>query len=775
MKKQLLLAFAGLSLLTTTQLQAQNKAAGIQSQAASQPQRGTSLLNARQPSAVISTTTSSCMSINLPTPASWTLSNYGTGNPFAANGFVNGKNSYGDKEKAMYFDVSATANTLITQVYVGFGIAYSATPTKTVAVKIYDGTTGTPGTALGTATISMATIMSDVSSGQYSLLIFGTPISLPASKKFFASVDVTGLQWTSTIHDSLSIVSNTDPQSSPTQAWEKWSTNAWYNYSNVNSWGLSISLLIHPFLTQAPLSAVITPTSSIACTGQSINYNSAGSTTGGSYQWVLNGASTTTASGATTSATYPAAGSYTTYLIVSDACGSLKLAQSTLTINTTPTITATPASTAACIGASVSLSGGGASTYTWSGGISNATPFAVSATTNYTVTGTAANGCTSTAVALVTANANPTVTANTSTSTVCSGGNVTLNGGGASTYAWTGGVTDGVSFVPSGTNTYTVTGTAANSCTSTAIITVTVTPNPTVSATPASTTVCSGASVTFSGGGASTYAWTGGISDGVAFNAVGTTTYTVTGTAVNGCTATATAILNVNPSPTVTAAATPTAACAGGSVTLNGGGATTYTWSGGVTDGLAFVPASSGTYVVTGTSGSCTGSATISVAVNANPGVTANTTATMVCTGQSITLTGGGATTYTWSGGVTDAMAFVPASSNTYTVTGTDANGCTNTATVGITVSACTGINAIAGTNISFGIYPNPANGAFTVSAPVMGLFVEIYDNTGKLALREAIALEKQQINADLPSGIYLVKLSDNDHKVMFTQKLIRQ
>ncbi|MGZ4089502.1 MAG: hypothetical protein ACXVNO_02210 [Bacteroidia bacterium] len=267
MKKQLLSSLLLLCLFAAKPGFAQNRTINISSHPGHALQPGTTSLNSRGTNAIITTTTSSCMSINLPTPAGWTLSEYGTGAPYAANGFVNGKNSLGDKEKAMYFDVSSTSLTLITQVYVGFSTAYSATPSKTIAVKIYDGTSGTPGaSALGQATLDMGTIMTDVANVRYSLLIFSSPISLPASKKFFASVDVTGLQWTSTIKDSLSVYSNTDPQSSPTPAWEKWSTNAWYNYSNINSWGLGISLLIHPFLTQAPLVATISASGNTACT-----------------------------------------------------------------------------------------------------------------------------------------------------------------------------------------------------------------------------------------------------------------------------------------------------------------------------------------------------------------------------------------------------------------------------------------------------------------------------------------------------------------------------
>ena len=319
---------------------------------------------------VPTTTTSTCMSINLPTPTTWSLTNYGTGTPIFNDGFVNGPNIYGDKEKAMYFDVSASANTMITQVYVGFDKAYSATPSKTVAIRIYDGTGGTVGSALGTSTISMSTIMSDVAVNRYSLVIFPTPINLPASKKFFASVDVTGLQWVASgVKDSLSIVSNQGGQTTPTPVWEKQSNNTWYNYADaVNSWNLNISLLIHPFLTQAPMVATYTTSGSTICEGQSVSYNSAGSTPG-TYQWSFGAIATPTASGATVSAVYATAGTYTTLLIVSDACGSLAGAQSTVTVKLKPTVTATPSSTTVCSGANITLTGGGAFSYVWSNGV----------------------------------------------------------------------------------------------------------------------------------------------------------------------------------------------------------------------------------------------------------------------------------------------------------------------------------------------------------------------------------------------------------------------
>jgi hypothetical protein len=66
--------------------------------------------------------------------------------------------------------------------------------------------------------------------------------------------------------------------------------------------------------------------------------------------------------------------------------------------------------------------------------------------------------------------------------------------------------------------------------------------------------------------------------------------------------------------------------------------------------------------------------------------VNANTTSDTICSGQNITLYGSGAVSYAWSGGVQNNIPFAPLSTQTYTLTGTDANGCFGTSTVKVTV-----------------------------------------------------------------------------------------
>ncbi|MBI3517736.1 MAG: T9SS type A sorting domain-containing protein [Bacteroidetes bacterium] len=675
--------------------------------------RSTQRTNGTQP--VPTTTATGCMSINYPTVTGWTPSLYTTGTA-GAGGFVSGPNQYGDKEKAMYFDASASSFVNLYQVDVWFAKGYSSNPAKVVNMKIYDGTSGSPSASvIATASITMGSIMSDVANNFNTSFYFPAGVALPASKKFFCSVDISNLNWT-TSKDSLAIVSNQSGQTTPAAAWEKQSTNTWYPYSAAAAWTQSVSLYIHPFLRNTPVTASFTASNNSICAGKSITYDATGSTTGGVTYWSFGATATpTTASTTTASASYAAAGTYTTLLIVLDACDALAAAQGTIQVKANPTVSATPASTVVCSGTNISLTGGGATSYSWSGGITNGVSFAPS-TTVYTVTGTAANGCTNTAVASVTVNNLPNVSATPASTAVCVGTNLTLTGGGATTYTWTGGVTNGVSFAPTSTD-YTVTGTDVNGCKNTAVASVTVNTLPNVTATPASTAVCAGTNVTLTGGGsATTFTWTGGVTNGTPF-APATADYTVSGTDGNGCVNSAVASVTVNALPNVTATPSSTVVCAGTNITLTAGGAaTTYTWSNGVIDGAAFVPTSND-YTVTGTDANgCVNTAVASVTVNSNPTVLANASASVICTGENVTLTGSGATSYTWSAGVVDGVAFAPTSTDTYTVTG-DANGCTGTATVEVTVSLCTGISSVSASNSAILIYPNPNNGDFTIKA----------------------------------------------------------
>lgn len=123
--------------------------------------------------------------------------------------------------------------------------------------------------------------------------------------------------------------------------------------------------------------------------------------------------------------------------------------------------------------------------------------------------------------------------------------------------------------------------------------------------------------------------------------------------------------------------------------TILGSSPYTYEWSNGpTTQSNPVSPATTTDYSVTTIDRyECIVSDTVTVTVNNLPVVSAGND-TAVCDQEQVILTGSGADTYVWDNGVTDGVAFTPpaAATTTYIVTGTDANTCQNTDTVEVTV-----------------------------------------------------------------------------------------
>jgi hypothetical protein len=89
--------------------------------------------------------------------------------------------------------------------------------------------------------------------------------------------------------------------------------------------------------------------------------------------------------------------------------------------------------------------------------------------------------------------------------------------------------------------------------------------------------------------------------------------YTITVLGANGCETSST--ITINSGIFVSATANTTSACIGQPIILNGGGATTYTWSNGIINNIPFSFAATNTYTVTGTNAinGCTNTSTITI------------------------------------------------------------------------------------------------------------------------------------------------------------------
>ncbi|MEZ4916511.1 MAG: gliding motility-associated C-terminal domain-containing protein [Chitinophagales bacterium] len=297
----------------------------------------------------------------------------------------------------------------------------------------------------------------------------------------------------------------------------------------------------------------------------------------------------------------------------------------------------------------------------------------------YCVTTTDANGCIDSACFTLTA---PQLQS-TVNDTICYNDNYTLPDGTI--------VSPSADTVSVDTIASSITG-----CDSIVTTNLVVNPLPTISINVSpNDTVCEGSSVTLTASGslATGYTWTPTIQNGVAFTpAVGATQYIVSTTDVNTtCQNSDSITIVVNPLPSVVANASDIEICDGDSIYLFGTGTDIYTWDNGYQDSVYFAPAvGTHDYYVTGTDTStgCTNRDTVTVTVNPTPNVTANTSDNNVCFGTQITLTGGGADTYSWNPTVQNGTAFTPSVGSTvYTVTGTDVNGCQDSASLTIVVN----------------------------------------------------------------------------------------
>jgi len=319
-------------------------------------------------------------------------------------------------------------------------------------------------------------------------------------------------------------------------------------------------------------------------------------------------------------------------------------------------------------------------TGTWNPPIINNTASGI-----YTFNPTAGQ-CATTQTLAVTIVPSPTLIVNSST--ICPNGTATLTATGANSYSWTAGLSSSTGAItlgtPISTTIYTVIGTVG-SCTSSATSTITVF-TPTISVS--SSTICLGSIATLTANGASTYTW-------LPMNVSGSTTtvsptsnstYTINGTS-GACTGST--IVNVNVTPIPTVSVNNATVCASSTTTLVATGATSYTWSNGVTANTTIVSGTSNpiNFTVTGSVNGCTNSAVSSVSVIPNPTITINSPT--ICTSGTATLIANGASTYTWSTGLSSITGSIvtgsPLSTTIYTVIGSSGN-CTNTATSTINV-----------------------------------------------------------------------------------------
>ena len=461
----------------------------------------------------------------------------------------------------------------------------------------------------------------------------------------------------------------------------------------------------------------------------------------------------------TASITGIGAGTYT--VTVTDANGCVNTASTVVNAagNLSVIVTGTNAACGIANGTATATPTGTAPfTYKWSNGPTTQTITLLAGGT-YTVTVMDASGCTAIGSTTITTSSSLAVTVDGRNIT-CFGGNdggataMVMGGSAPYTYRWSNGGNIAV-LANLTAGSYTVTVSDASGCSAVQTIIITQ-PTAINIATSVNQTTCgssNGSASAIVTGGTSpyTYAWSNGSSSNSISNLTAGS-YTLTVTDSKGCRANATVTVTSSNGISLSMGSS-NVICNGGnngsaSATVTGNsGTVTYAWSNGATT-ASISNLTAGTYSVTATNGGCTatGSVTITQPTAIVIGISL-TNPTCGSSNGSLTATASGGTpqySYKWSNGATTA-SISGLASGTYTITVTDANGCTKMTSQAltapnspvVTISGVTNVTCFGGNNgaatasATGGTAPYTYNwGSGRVTAAVTGLTAGTYTVT---------------------------------------------
>lgn len=461
------------------------------------------------------------------------------------------------------------------------------------------------------------------------------------------------------------------------------------------------------------LTSSISAQTNVSCNGGSngsLTVSTSGGTSPYTYNWSPSGGSGTTASGL-------AANTYT--VISTDNNGCTVSATGTITEPTAVTGAVTAITNVTCNSGNngsltVTASGGaGGYTYSWSPSGGNSATASGLSTGTYTCVITDANGCTGTTTGTIGQPNGLTVTVNSITQPSCNNvadGSITITASGGTpgyTYNWSPSGGTGTTASGLAANTYTATVTDNNGCTVTTTATITNPALLTINVTGSGNVTCNGlndgwATTTSGGGtGALTYSWTPGGGNVASPTNMAPDNYVVTVTDANGCTSSGSVTITEPTALTSNISSSTNVSCYGGSngsATISGNGGVlpySYTWSGSGNTNATENNLVAGSYTATVTDANgCTSSSSVTITEPSVFTVSVSTPDNQLCEGESTTVNAsanGGVLPafYGWSGGLPPnaSNTVTPASTTTYTVVATDANGCTASNTITINVS----------------------------------------------------------------------------------------
>ncbi|MBK9544147.1 MAG: gliding motility-associated C-terminal domain-containing protein [Bacteroidetes bacterium] len=450
------------------------------------------------------------------------------------------------------------------------------------------------------------------------------------------------------------------------------------------------------------------------------------------YSWTPGGGTSSTISGL-------GAGTYT--VTATDANGCTITATTSVTTPTPISMSTAGSSSVSCRGgndgaAAISVSGGTPPyTYVWSPSGGTAASASNLAAGTYTVTVTDAHSCTRTSTVNIVQPAILLSSITGSTSLLCNGdatGSVSVSSSGGTTpyaYNWSLGGSTSSNLSGLSAGSYSVTTTDARGCTT--ITTVAVTEPTSVSGITSTTPATCGspngsASISASGGTSPySYQWNPGGATGITLSGVGAGAYTVVITDAHGCTVSTVAAISNLGGPSVSVTGTHNVLCEGGNdgdatIQVTGGQPPfSYQWNPSVCTGTFASGLQAGSYsVVVEDANNCLSSTVVNIS-EPNPLQISLTPTHPSCQGSNngsiLSAAGGGVLpySYSWTNGAGSSSNPLNLTAGTYSVTITDAYGCTETASVNLSQPPALVVNVSTNVPVSCN---GGSNGAASVS-----------------------------------------------------------
>jgi hypothetical protein len=132
----------------------------------------------------------------------------------------------------------------------------------------------------------------------------------------------------------------------------------------------------------------------------------------------------------------------------------------------------------------------------------------------------------------------------------------------------------------------------------------------------------------------------------------------------------------------------------------------------------------------------------------------------LICQGNTVTLSASGGQSYLWSTGDSAATITVaPVTDSLFSVQATDAIGCSDTASIVVQVDVCSSSDYKEASDHSLEIFPNPFTDSFSILSNDKIEQVDIYDLAGKLTFSKRAIYKNTIEMGNFAPGSYLVRI----------------